>query len=42
MNKMNNLFIPFTKSDDELRMVYGYASTGALIVKVKLLQEKQL
>lgn len=30
MNKMNNLFIPFTKSDDELRMVYGYASTGAL------------
>lgn len=30
MNKMNNLFIPFTKSDDELRMVYGYASTEAL------------
>lgn len=25
-----NLFIPFTKSDDEQRMVYGYASTEAL------------
>ena len=30
MNEMNNLFIPFTKSDDEERMVYGYASTEAL------------
>lgn len=30
MNNINNVFIPFTKSDDELRMVYGYASTEAL------------
>ena len=30
MSKMNNLFIPFTKSDDEERMVFGYASTEAL------------
>lgn len=29
-DKLNNLFIPFSKKDDDERMVYGYASTEAL------------
>jgi len=30
MKKTSAFFVPFQKSDDELRMVYGYASTEAL------------